>query len=51
MPQLNPAPWFFMFLTTWIILLALIAPKLLHLHQPLQPTTIHTTPPLNWLWP
>nr|QOD97907.1 ATP synthase F0 subunit 8 [Dromas ardeola] len=53
MPQLNPNPWFFIMLTSWLIFSLIIQPKLL--------SFIPTNPPLNkastttkimpWTWP
>nr|QDX07544.1 ATP synthase F0 subunit 8 [Callopanchax toddi] len=29
MPQLNPAPWFFIMVTSWLVFLMLVMPKVL----------------------
>nr|YP_007624687.1 ATP synthase F0 subunit 8 [Tachycineta stolzmanni]AEX37418.1 ATP synthase F0 subunit 8 [Tachycineta stolzmanni] len=53
MPQLNPTPWFFIMLISWLTFSLLIQPKLL--------TFLSTNPPSNktptapttssWTWP
>nr|QOD97553.1 ATP synthase F0 subunit 8 [Lophotis ruficrista] len=53
MPQLNPNPWFFIMLMTWLTLSLIIQPKLLHFipsnpPSTLTSTTSKTTP---WSWP
>nr|YP_010888032.1 ATP synthase F0 subunit 8 [Phylloscopus reguloides]WJJ67695.1 ATP synthase F0 subunit 8 [Phylloscopus reguloides] len=53
MPQLNPNPWFFIMLTTWLTFSFLIQPKLLTFvstNPPSSkvPATPNTTP---WPWP
>nr|QOD97604.1 ATP synthase F0 subunit 8 [Ciconia maguari] len=53
MPQLNPNPWFYIMLATWLTLLLAIQPKLLSFtttNQPSNklPTATKTTP---WTWP
>nr|YP_009926836.1 ATP synthase F0 subunit 8 [Ptilorrhoa caerulescens]QNL16287.1 ATP synthase F0 subunit 8 [Ptilorrhoa caerulescens] len=53
MPQLNPNPWFFIMLTSWLTYSLIIQPKLLSFisaNPPLDktPTTPNTTP---WTWP
>nr|YP_009991639.1 ATP synthase F0 subunit 8 [Eurystomus gularis]QNN84461.1 ATP synthase F0 subunit 8 [Eurystomus gularis] len=53
MPQLNPNPWFFTMLLTWLTFLLIIQPKLLSfisLNPPANKAlpTIKTTP---WTWP
>nr|YP_009354480.1 ATP synthase F0 subunit 8 [Sarothrura ayresi]ARA90978.1 ATP synthase F0 subunit 8 [Sarothrura ayresi] len=53
MPQLNPHPWFSIMMTSWLIFLLIIQPKLLSFiptnnpHNNLQ-TNIKTQP---WIWP
>nr|YP_009104558.1 ATP synthase F0 subunit 8 [Porphyrio porphyrio]AHB23330.1 ATP synthase F0 subunit 8 [Porphyrio porphyrio] len=53
MPQLNPHPWFYIMLMTWLTLALIIQPKLLSFF----PTnTIHDKPLTNtkthpWTWP
>nr|BAV90239.1 ATPase subunit 8 [Bubo blakistoni] len=53
MPQLNPSPWLFTMLTTWLVLSLIIQPKLSAFtstnspsHKP--PTPTKTT---SWTWP
>nr|YP_009128349.1 ATP synthase F0 subunit 8 [Pardaliparus venustulus]AJP09402.1 ATP synthase F0 subunit 8 [Pardaliparus venustulus] len=53
MPQLNPNPWFFIMLTSWLTFSLIIQPKLLSFvstNPPSNktPTTTTTTP---WTWP
>nr|YP_009349381.1 ATP synthase F0 subunit 8 [Tringa ochropus]AQD17601.1 ATP synthase F0 subunit 8 [Tringa ochropus] len=53
MPQLNPNPWFFIMLTSWLTFSLIIQPKLLSLTSTNTPsnktsTTTKTTP---WHWP
>nr|YP_009040550.1 ATP synthase F0 subunit 8 [Aegithalos glaucogularis]AHJ11084.1 ATP synthase F0 subunit 8 [Aegithalos glaucogularis]AHJ11097.1 ATP synthase F0 subunit 8 [Aegithalos glaucogularis vinaceus] len=53
MPQLNPNPWFFIMIMTWLSFSLLIQPKLLTFlstNPPSSkvPTTSSTTP---WTWP
>nr|APG38513.1 ATP synthase subunit 8 [Kaloula rigida] len=52
MPQLIPDPWFFIFLSSWLILVSL-APKKILKHNILNdptPTTTKTSTH-NWTWP
>nr|AAN46504.1 ATP synthase F0 subunit 8 [Crax globulosa] len=52
MPQLNPNPWFTIFLLTWLPFSLLIQPKLLSFIQTNPPSNkalaTKTTP---WTWP
>nr|QGQ61299.1 ATP synthase F0 subunit 8 [Heterophasia melanoleuca] len=53
MPQLNPNPWFFIMIVTWLTFSLIIQPKLLSfvdMNPPSNkaPTTYSTTP---WTWP
>nr|AUR26996.1 ATP synthase F0 subunit 8 [Lalage tricolor] len=53
MPQLNPSPWLFIMLTSWMTYSMIIQPKILSLlstNPPASktPTTMSTTP---WTWP
>nr|ABS00787.1 ATPase subunit 8 [Mimus longicaudatus]AEQ28256.1 ATPase subunit 8 [Mimus longicaudatus] len=53
MPQLNPNPWFFIMLTSWLTFSLIIQPKLLSFitaNPPCSkaPETPKTTP---WTWP
>nr|AAQ74169.1 ATPase subunit 8 [Henicorhina leucophrys]ABW06668.1 ATPase subunit 8 [Henicorhina leucophrys]ABW06670.1 ATPase subunit 8 [Henicorhina leucophrys] len=53
MPQLNPSPWLFIMLISWITFSLVIQPKLLafvSMNPPSNktPTTPNTTP---WTWP
>nr|QWS05653.1 ATP synthase F0 subunit 8 [Melanocharis striativentris] len=53
MPQLNPSPWFFIMLTSWLTYSLIIQPKILTfltMNPPSNKTT--TTPSTNpWIWP
>nr|BCO16559.1 ATPase subunit 8 [Diplodactylus vittatus] len=52
MPQLNPAPWFFTFLISWMILIILLTPKLSTTHLLAQPKLKLAAQPANpWTWP
>nr|AAG21362.1 ATPase subunit 8 [Coereba flaveola]ABU51956.1 ATP synthase subunit 8 [Coereba flaveola]ABU51958.1 ATP synthase subunit 8 [Coereba flaveola]ABU51968.1 ATP synthase subunit 8 [Coereba flaveola]ABU51984.1 ATP synthase subunit 8 [Coereba flaveola] len=53
MPQLNPHPWFFIMLTSWLTFTLIIQPKILtfvSMNPPSskRPVTPSTTP---WTWP
>nr|YP_009232552.1 ATP synthase F0 subunit 8 [Larus vegae]AMA34353.1 ATP synthase F0 subunit 8 [Larus vegae] len=53
MPQLNPNPWFFIMLMSWLTFSLIIQPKLLSFISTNPPSnktpmTIKTTP---WTWP
>nr|AFI98305.1 ATPase subunit 8 [Ploceus cucullatus] len=53
MPQLNPSPWFFIMLASWLTFSFVIQPKLLTfvtMNPPSSktPTAPNTTP---WTWP
>nr|AAT72185.1 ATP synthase F0 subunit 8 [Hydrobates pelagicus] len=53
MPQLNPNPWLFIMLLSWLTFSLIIQPKFLMListNPPSNkaPTTVKTTP---WTWP
>nr|ABS00755.1 ATPase subunit 8 [Pastor roseus] len=53
MPQLNPSPWLFIMIITWLTFSLIIQPKLLSFtstnppHSK-KPKTLKTTP---WTWP
>nr|AYN73533.1 ATP synthase F0 subunit 8 [Merops nubicus]QOD97338.1 ATP synthase F0 subunit 8 [Merops nubicus] len=53
MPQLNPNPWFLIMLSSWLIWLLILQPKLLTFttfNPPInKPTTTLKT--LSWPWP
>nr|YP_009034287.1 ATP synthase F0 subunit 8 [Amolops mantzorum]AHZ87101.1 ATP synthase F0 subunit 8 [Amolops mantzorum] len=52
MPQLNPSPWFFYLLLTWLILLFLTPNKILghiNLNEPNPKST--KTNNFTWTWP
>nr|AUR27113.1 ATP synthase F0 subunit 8 [Smicrornis brevirostris] len=54
MPQLNPSPWFFIMLISWLTYSAIIQPKLLmfiSMNPPSSKTPVtSTTTPWNWPW-
>nr|YP_009943865.1 ATP synthase F0 subunit 8 [Grallaria varia]QOD95696.1 ATP synthase F0 subunit 8 [Grallaria varia] len=54
MPQLNPSPWFFIMLTSWLTFLLILQPKILSFtptNQPHTNTTLTTKmTPWNWPW-
>nr|YP_009142705.1 ATP synthase F0 subunit 8 [Gekko chinensis]AKI30050.1 ATP synthase F0 subunit 8 [Gekko chinensis] len=52
MPQLNPAPWLFMFIITWITMLSLLK-LMIHLQDPKMPikiTKLYQLPTWAWTW-
>nr|YP_009731548.1 ATP synthase F0 subunit 8 [Corvus dauuricus]QHQ98591.1 ATP synthase F0 subunit 8 [Corvus dauuricus] len=53
MPQLNPTPWFFIMLISWLTYSMIIQPKLLSfisMNPPLNKA--QTTPAISpWTWP
>nr|YP_010000330.1 ATP synthase F0 subunit 8 [Certhia brachydactyla]QOD96203.1 ATP synthase F0 subunit 8 [Certhia brachydactyla] len=54
MPQLNPSPWFFIMLTSWLTFSLIIQPKLLSFVTTNPPSdktpTTHSTTPWTWPW-
>nr|ABX46745.1 ATPase subunit 8 [Batrachoseps diabolicus] len=54
MPQLNPGPWLFIFIMSWLVYLMILAPKVANLKMPNEPLTqnthLNTTQPWNWPW-
>nr|YP_009271750.1 ATP synthase F0 subunit 8 [Scincella huanrenensis]ANY28503.1 ATP synthase F0 subunit 8 [Scincella huanrenensis] len=54
MPQLNPAPWLFIFLLSWVVLLLIFKTKvtlLSPMNNPSMPAPLmHQTAPWNWPW-
>nr|YP_009355511.1 ATP synthase F0 subunit 8 [Uranoscopus japonicus]BAX03816.1 ATPase subunit 8 [Uranoscopus japonicus]BBU26115.1 ATPase subunit 8 [Uranoscopus japonicus] len=53
MPQLNPSPWFYILVTSWMIFLTIIPPKLLTHAFPNKPApkTPKERSVFNWNWP
>nr|AAU20465.1 ATP synthase F0 subunit 8 [Speleomantes italicus] len=52
MPQLNPNPWFFIFLMSWLIFLIIFMSKTSNFKQPNQPMqNISNNKPQSWSWP
>nr|QEF29912.1 ATP synthase F0 subunit 8 [Tringa guttifer] len=53
MPQLNPNPWFFIMLMSWLTFSLIIQPKLLSLTPSNTPSnkTSMTTKTTPWTWP
>nr|BCO16520.1 ATPase subunit 8 [Gehyra marginata] len=52
MPQLNPSPWFFMFMTLWLITLMLkpIMTSLTHIDPPKPHQPHHQPNSWTWTW-
>nr|WNH36939.1 ATP synthase F0 subunit 8 [Coryphaenoides leptolepis] len=53
MPQLNPRPWFMIFVYSWMIFLLVVVPMLLSSTTPNEPA-VQTTPVSKadpWAWP
>nr|QNS38346.1 ATP synthase F0 subunit 8 [Cisticola juncidis] len=54
MPQLNPSPWFFIMLISWLTFSMIIQPKILSMTSPNPPsskaTPIASTTPWTWPW-
>nr|ACN89885.1 ATP synthase F0 subunit 8 [Polydactylus sexfilis]WNH20546.1 ATP synthase F0 subunit 8 [Polydactylus sexfilis] len=53
MPQLNPSPWFYIFMTSWLVLLTVVFPKTLNHTFSNEPALQNTqeTKRGTWLWP
>nr|YP_005087868.1 ATP synthase F0 subunit 8 [Sillago sihama]AEX31705.1 ATPase subunit 8 [Sillago sihama] len=55
MPQLDPAPWFAIFIFSWIVFLIFLPPKVMAHSFPNDPTAQEQkktkTPALTWPWP
>nr|YP_010173004.1 ATP synthase F0 subunit 8 [Pentanemus quinquarius]QSH90830.1 ATP synthase F0 subunit 8 [Pentanemus quinquarius] len=53
MPQLNPAPWLSILLISWLVLLALVFPKILNYTFPNSPALQNTQKAKKepWFWP
>nr|WNH22535.1 ATP synthase F0 subunit 8 [Polydactylus virginicus] len=53
MPQLNPSPWFFIFILSWTALLVVVLPKTLNYLFPNEPTlqSAEKTKQDPWTWP
>nr|ABX46752.1 ATPase subunit 8 [Batrachoseps gavilanensis] len=54
MPQLNPNPWLFIFIMSWVIYLIILTPKVSNLkvlNEPMaQNMNMSVTQPWNWPW-
>nr|YP_009944229.1 ATP synthase F0 subunit 8 [Cinclus mexicanus]QOD96086.1 ATP synthase F0 subunit 8 [Cinclus mexicanus] len=54
MPQLNPGPWFFIMITSWLTLSLIIQPKLVSFISANPPSNLKSetqkTIPWNWPW-
>nr|YP_010892974.1 ATP synthase F0 subunit 8 [Trachipterus ishikawae]WJQ22809.1 ATP synthase F0 subunit 8 [Trachipterus ishikawae] len=54
MPQLNPAPWFLIFVFSWIVFLFILPQKILSHSFPNEPLVKNSkdikTNPWNWPW-
>nr|UMB51009.1 ATP synthase F0 subunit 8 [Pipa aspera] len=53
MPQLSPDPWFMVLLSSWLVLLILLPPKVTGHRSFNEPATQGTEKPkpLPWSWP
>nr|YP_010956332.1 ATP synthase F0 subunit 8 [Coryphaenoides armatus]WMY89425.1 ATP synthase F0 subunit 8 [Coryphaenoides armatus] len=53
MPQLNPSPWFMIFVYTWAIFLLLVVPILLSSATPNEPVmqSAPSSKTCPWAWP
>nr|YP_010016374.1 ATP synthase F0 subunit 8 [Odontaspis ferox]QOI73760.1 ATP synthase F0 subunit 8 [Odontaspis ferox]QTJ25351.1 ATP synthase F0 subunit 8 [Odontaspis ferox] len=53
MPQLNPHPWFIMFLFSWMIFLTILPKKVMNYTFNNNPTlkNIEKSKPKPWNWP
>nr|ARS00839.1 ATP synthase F0 subunit 8 [Salminus brasiliensis] len=52
MPQLNPAPWFTIFIVSWLVLLSMMPKVLKHIfnHSPMA-LEGKTDQKSSWIWP
>nr|YP_008144938.1 ATP synthase F0 subunit 8 [Eleutheronema tetradactylum]AGO20433.1 ATPase subunit 8 [Eleutheronema tetradactylum]AMZ79610.1 ATP synthase F0 subunit 8 [Eleutheronema tetradactylum] len=52
MPQLNPAPWLYILIASWVILLTVVFPKTLNYTLPNEPTlqSVDKEKQDSWLW-
>nr|YP_003457243.1 ATP synthase F0 subunit 8 [Ceratias uranoscopus]BAI77278.1 ATPase subunit 8 [Ceratias uranoscopus] len=53
MPQLNPHPWFMVLVSSWLLLLLVLTPKVLRHSSPNEANlgTKSTQSELTWIWP
>nr|YP_009353696.1 ATP synthase F0 subunit 8 [Glaucidium cuculoides]AQY15766.1 ATP synthase F0 subunit 8 [Glaucidium cuculoides] len=53
MPQLNPSPWLYTMLASWLVLSTMIQPKILSFTPTTPPPhkTTSTTSTTPWTWP
>nr|BBC28321.1 ATPase subunit 8 [Encrasicholina punctifer]BBC28360.1 ATPase subunit 8 [Encrasicholina punctifer]BBC28373.1 ATPase subunit 8 [Encrasicholina punctifer] len=53
MPQLNPAPWFFILILSWLTFLIILPPKILAHEFTNEPTVMGAEKPKpeSWNWP
>nr|YP_009442798.1 ATP synthase F0 subunit 8 [Atractosteus tristoechus]YP_636988.1 ATP synthase F0 subunit 8 [Atractosteus spatula]ATO90657.1 ATP synthase F0 subunit 8 [Atractosteus tristoechus]BAC23988.1 ATPase subunits 8 [Atractosteus spatula] len=55
MPQLNPTPWFFILILSWLTFLIIIPSKVMGHSFATEPTAQNVEKPnpepLNWPWP
>nr|WBR79007.1 ATP synthase F0 subunit 8 [Aepyornis maximus] len=53
MPQLNPGPWLLIMTMSWMTLLLIMQPKLLHFTptNPMSNKTKTSPSPTPWTWP
>nr|ADZ74279.1 ATP synthase F0 subunit 8 [Karsenia koreana]QEZ90715.1 ATP synthase F0 subunit 8 [Karsenia koreana] len=53
MPQLNPGPWFFIFMMSWLIYLIILMPKISSFkmfNEPMMQNIKNKPQPWNWPW-
>nr|AAU20686.1 ATP synthase F0 subunit 8 [Plethodon cinereus] len=53
MPQLNPDPWFIIFIMSWFLFLIILMPhtsKLKLMNKPMMQHTYNKTTSWNWPW-
>nr|YP_009685664.1 ATP synthase F0 subunit 8 [Scriptaphyosemion schmitti]QDU24441.1 ATP synthase F0 subunit 8 [Scriptaphyosemion schmitti] len=53
MPQLDPAPWFYIMVISWLVFITLIPPKVLAHPVHNEPSSQSTEKPMtdSWNWP
>nr|YP_009231356.1 ATPase subunit 8 [Pictichromis paccagnellae]ALV90034.1 ATPase subunit 8 [Pictichromis paccagnellae] len=50
MPQLDPSPWFAIFLLSWFVFLTVLLPKITNYTFPNNPAPQNTTKPTKQSW-
>nr|AKE07161.1 ATP synthase subunit 8 [Monopterus albus] len=53
MPQLNPAPWFYILIFSWLVIILIIPHKVVAVTNPNPPTskTTESAKTESWSWP